>query len=107
VPAITLKNLPEDLHAQLKLRARQNHRSLTGEVIAVLHEAVEKGSAQGADTPAPRNRPSRRRPLPSFGGSGQVPANFDLIAAIRNDTAEVDEALVRQLLHKSDDAARR
>jgi plasmid stability protein len=107
MPAITLKNLPENLHAQLKERARKHHRSLTGEVIAVLHEAVEKEASSQSDAPTQRSQPGRRRPLPTFGGGGQVPPDFDLIAAIRKDTAEADEALVRRLLQQPDNAAGR
>lgn len=33
---LTIRNLPEELHARLKVRARQNHRSLNQEVIAEL-----------------------------------------------------------------------
>jgi plasmid stability protein len=105
MPAITLKNLPASLHAQLKQRARQHHRSLTGEVIAVLHEAVEKEASSQSDASAQRRLPNRRRPLPTFGGGGQVPPDFDLIAAIRKDTAKGDEALVRRLLEQPDDSA--
>ena len=41
MPTITLKNLPLDLHRQLKIRAKAHHRSLNGEVIASL-EATTK-----------------------------------------------------------------
>ncbi|MEK7795486.1 MAG: Arc family DNA-binding protein [Candidatus Hydrogenedentota bacterium] len=33
---LTIRNLPDDLHAQLKDRARHNRRSLNGEVVAIL-----------------------------------------------------------------------
>ena len=42
VPAITLKNLPRDLHRNLKKRAQANHRSLNKEVIATLRAATGK-----------------------------------------------------------------
>jgi plasmid stability protein len=42
VPAITLKNLPRDLHRNLKKRAQANHRSLNKEVIATLRAATAK-----------------------------------------------------------------
>ena len=42
MPAITLKNLPRDLHRNLKKRAEANHRSLNKEVIATLRAATAK-----------------------------------------------------------------
>ena len=33
---IALRNVPEDLHAELKAAARRNHRSLNGEILARL-----------------------------------------------------------------------
>ena len=39
---ITLKNIPADLHRELKRRAEENHRSLNREVIATLLTATGK-----------------------------------------------------------------
>lgn len=36
MPSLTLKNVPEPLHRQLREAAAHNHRSLNGEVIARL-----------------------------------------------------------------------
>jgi plasmid stability protein len=33
---LTIRNIPDDLHATLKVRAKQNHRSLNQEVVAEL-----------------------------------------------------------------------
>ena len=33
---IALRNVPEDLHAELKAAAKRNHRSLNGEILARL-----------------------------------------------------------------------
>jgi len=38
--SITLKNIPEDLHRELKKRAKEHHRSLNNEVIATLRSAA-------------------------------------------------------------------
>lgn len=38
--SVTLKNLPEETVERLKARARQNHRSLQGELRAILEEAA-------------------------------------------------------------------
>ena len=37
---LVIKNLPEALHADLKARARRNHRSLSKEAIAIIEEAL-------------------------------------------------------------------
>jgi len=37
---VTVKDLPEKLHRQLKVRARQHRRSLNSEILAVLEEAT-------------------------------------------------------------------
>jgi antitoxin FitA len=36
---LSIKNVPDELATQLKQRARRNHRSLQGEVLAILEEA--------------------------------------------------------------------
>ena len=46
---LTIRNLPEELHATLKLRAKWNHRSLNQEVIAELSLAITH------ETPEERN----------------------------------------------------
>jgi plasmid stability protein len=40
MPTLTLKNLPRDLHRDLKKRAVAHHRSLNKEVIATLRAAT-------------------------------------------------------------------
>jgi antitoxin FitA len=39
---LSIKNAPDDLVALLKQRARRNHRSLQGEALAILEEAVHR-----------------------------------------------------------------
>jgi len=36
----TLKNIPEDIYEKIKVRAERNHRSINGEIIAILGETV-------------------------------------------------------------------
>ena len=38
--SITLKNIPADLHRELKKRAAEHHRSLNGEILATLKNAA-------------------------------------------------------------------
>ncbi len=40
MPTLTIKNIPEDLYAQLKRRAEMNRRSLNSEVIVCIEQAV-------------------------------------------------------------------
>jgi plasmid stability protein len=40
VASITLKNVPADLHRELKKRAEEHHRSLNKEIIATLKSAT-------------------------------------------------------------------
>jgi plasmid stability protein len=40
MPALTLKDIPRDLHRDLKKRAAANHRSLNKELIAMLRAAT-------------------------------------------------------------------
>ncbi len=37
---LSIKNVPEDLLEALRTRARRNHRSLQGELMAILEESV-------------------------------------------------------------------
>lgn len=64
---ISIKNVPEEKVAALKARAKRNHRSLQGELLALIEEAValpaenaplsisefvEEGVRMGLSTPA-------------------------------------------------------
>lgn len=40
MPALTIKNIPDDLYNQLKIIAEQNHRSINSEVIMCLKHAL-------------------------------------------------------------------
>ena len=40
MPSLTIKNIPEEIYRRLKIAAEKNHRSLNGEVIACLDDAL-------------------------------------------------------------------
>ena len=40
MPSVSVKNVPEELLERLRARAKQNHRSLQGEMLAILEEAA-------------------------------------------------------------------
>ena len=42
MPTITLKNIPADLHRELKKRAEEHHRSLNREILATLQGAANQ-----------------------------------------------------------------
>ena len=42
---LSIKNAPDDIVRRLRARAERNHRSLQGELLAILEEAVSKESA--------------------------------------------------------------
>jgi plasmid stability protein len=62
VPNLSIKNVPETLLSKLRERAARHHRSIQGELMAVLCAAVESplGAAQPAP-PAPPAEPAMRR----------------------------------------------
>jgi plasmid stability protein len=37
---ITIKNIPEQVYARIKLQARNNHRSINGEILSILEQAI-------------------------------------------------------------------
>ena len=39
---LSIKNAPDDVVALLKLRAQRNHRSLQGELLAIIEDAVRQ-----------------------------------------------------------------
>lgn len=43
---LSIKNAPDDLVALLKLRAQRNHRSLRGELLAIIEEAVARAPSR-------------------------------------------------------------
>lgn len=42
MPSLSIKNVPEDVLARLKARADRNHRSLQGELMALITRAAEE-----------------------------------------------------------------
>lgn len=52
MPARVIENLPEELHRKLKEQAARQHRSMTGEAVALLEEALAHGG-QVPEAPPP------------------------------------------------------
>ncbi|MBI3165825.1 MAG: Arc family DNA-binding protein [Chloroflexi bacterium] len=39
---ITIKNVPEEIYAKIKIQAKANHRSVNSEIISIFEHAVQK-----------------------------------------------------------------
>jgi plasmid stability protein len=46
---LSVKNVPDDIVSRLRARAKHNHRSLQGELLAILEEAVRKEPSLSVD----------------------------------------------------------
>ena len=46
MPNLSIKGVPEEIAQALRQRAARNHRSLQGELMAILHEAVGPAAAR-------------------------------------------------------------
>jgi len=54
MPALVIKNLPEDIYKSLKRSAQKRHRSMTQEAITLMQDSlVREGEMQGYAEPAP------------------------------------------------------
>jgi plasmid stability protein len=52
---LSIKNVPDDVAQALRERAVRNHRSLQGELMAVLTEAARRGYGSGLEPLVTRN----------------------------------------------------
>ena len=62
MPNLSIKSVPEALAEQLRQRAARNHRSLQGELMAILEAAVTETAVPALTSPPARQAAS----LPSF-----------------------------------------
>ena len=60
MPNLSIKNVPEDLLTRLRDRATRNHRSIQGELMALLSAAMES-PAKTAEAAATHEAPQGRR----------------------------------------------
>ena len=60
MPNLSIKDVPEDLAEALRQRAARNHRSLQGELMAIIEKAAQDGSAGAPTDPALPQRSVRR-----------------------------------------------
>ena len=72
--SLTIKNLPKELHAQLKARAAREQRSISAQAILCVQEALGVSSQESADaSPLPSRAPARGNlvHLPAVVGLGE------------------------------------
>jgi plasmid stability protein len=88
MPNLSIKSVPEELAEQLRRRAARNHRSLQGELMAILEAAV-------AESSAPSRSPTRANaPAASFGDAAE--AFRKRFSAPLSDTTD-STAIVREM----------
>ena len=75
---IALRNVPEDLHAELKAAAKRNHRSLSGEILArlMLSRPLRVGGLDSERTP-PLNDEERKALLERIRERQKAIGNID------------------------------
>ena len=56
MPNLSIKNVPESLIEKLRERARRNHRSMQGELMTLVSEAVEPSTEARGVVPPPHGR---------------------------------------------------
>lgn len=56
MPSLSIKDVPEPLLAAIRQRAARNHRSLQGELMALIVQAAAEPAAQASAMPEPAGR---------------------------------------------------
>ena len=80
----SVKGVPDELAARLRERAAANHRSLQGELMAILHEATSRQPAATADW--------RQRFRPAAAAHGGRPSTIDeVVANVLGYVCEIDD----------------
>ncbi len=76
MPNLTVRGIPDDVHAALKSAAKHNHRSLNGEILARLSNSVRPMPADRAELLAKIER--HRREI------GPLDLDNDTITELKN-----------------------
>ena len=61
MPSLSINDVPEPLLEALRRRAARNHRSLQGELMVLIAQAVDEQAAQSAS--APGQTPARQKTI--------------------------------------------
>lgn len=63
MPALLIRDLPDEVHERLKRRASRNHRSLTKEAVAILETALSQRRRRPTLAQVDRRRVDGNKPL--------------------------------------------
>lgn len=69
---LSIKDVPDELAQALRERAARHHRSLQGELMAIIEEAAAQPGGTALPAPAPREAPSNVQSV------GAQPASFQM-----------------------------
>ena len=99
---LTIKQVPERLAEKLRLRAAANHRSLQGELTAILEEAVLQPPTRAQQTEPPyvtRTRPAERstKKLPAHGKRMTLAELWERSRSLGQSPKKESTAIVRAL----------
>lgn len=72
--SVLIKNLPDQLHQQLKLRAQRHHHSLNKELIALIEMAVGEDNLESREAQDPQAQRQLAQPR-GVGSAASVPVD--------------------------------
>ncbi len=81
MPTLTIRNVPDELHAALKERARKNRRSVNQEVIAELSEVAGGSEEEG----------KRGRAMHMIGLAGELRKELQRTLSVEEIRTAIDE----------------
>ena len=70
--SVLIKNMPDDLHRELKLRAERHHRSLNKELIAMIEEMVCRPERAELPNPVHLRKPLNQEMLDEARDEGRA-----------------------------------
>lgn len=100
---LTIKQVPERIADRLRLRAAAGHRSLQGELMAILEEAVMRSAPQARQPDPPPYevkrpaRPGSSKPLPAHGRRLDLAELWERARRLGPPSKSESGAIVRKL----------
>ncbi len=95
---LTIKQVPERLAKKLKTRAAASHRSLQGELMSILHEAVEEEQPGVSEPEAPAYRiKGKPRAAPMHGRRLTLAELWERAQQLGGESPSESVAIVRRL----------
>ncbi len=104
---LTIASFPDDLHQRLEARAVRNHRTTTGELVAILEEALKADNARPTLEEIDRRRVHGAKPLTDEIIREAPPSSAqDVEAALQGLPIRGAAALTDELLREARTAGR-